>query len=502
MTTITEPRAASASPPLRTNALGFPQLLAQSVAVISPTMTAVLIIPLAFAIAGDSTWFAYAFATVMLLFTVLALNQFAKRSTTTGSMYAYVAKGLGAAAGVMTGWALAWCYFFIATAGLCGFTLMTEQLLQAIGLRGTVSPFLLFVVSAAIGFAIAYKDVRLSAILTLVLEGLSVACILALSCFILFKHGSPIDTAQIKLSGFSLKGLDFAVVVCIFSLVGFEAASTMGGEARSPLKTVPRAIISSLIITGLFMVLMCYVEALGARHTHLNLATLGAPLQTLTAAYHVSFFKVPVSLGGMVSFFALTLSCVNGGSRILFPLAKNGIVHKKLHGTHATNMTPHTCIALYYALLIAFVFVWHGLGGSVLTMFGDAGTLAATGFLFAYFMTVVAAPVYLSKLGELKQSNVVVAVIGFLLLMVPLVGLFYPLPVFPVDLFPAMFAVFMIAGGAWLFVLNKRVPGTLGEIEDSLEAALKQHSHPSSDVEEGSRIGLDMPGLGIDMQPA
>jgi amino acid transporter len=500
--TMTEPTATSGGPRLRTNALGFPQLLAQSVALISPTMTAVLIIPLAFSIAGDSTWFAYLFATVMLVFTVLALNQFAKRSSTTGSMYAYVAKGLGAASGVVTGWALVWCYLFIGTAGLCGFTLMSEQFLQGLGMHGTVTPFVLFAVSAAVGFIIAFKDVRLSAILTLVLEGLSVACILALSCFILFKHGSPIDSSQIKLSGFSLKGLDFAVVVCIFSLVGFEAASTMGGEARNPLVNVPKAVIWSLLLTGLFMVVMCYVEALGAKHSHLGLASLGAPLQTLAGAYHVSFFKVPVSLGGMVSFFALTLSCVNSGSRIMMPLAKHGFVPNKLHGTHATNLTPHSCIALYYGVLIVGVFIWHGLGGSVLTMFGDAGTLAATGFLFAYFMTVVAAPVYLRKLGELTQTHVIVAVVGFLLLMVPLVGLFYPLPAFPIDIFPAIFAAYMLAGGGWLYVLNKRVPGTLDAIEASLEAALQESLTPASDVEMGSRIGLEMPPLSAGIQAA
>ena len=104
-TTTVESRVAAgtATPRLRKNALGFPELLAQSVALISPTMTAVLIIPLAFSIAGDSTWFSYLFATVMLIFAVSGLNQFAKRSSTTGSMYAYVAKGLGAASGVMTG---------------------------------------------------------------------------------------------------------------------------------------------------------------------------------------------------------------------------------------------------------------------------------------------------------------------------------------------------------------------------------------------------------------
>ncbi len=497
MTTTTTSETTSAGPRLRTNALGFPQLLAQSVALISPTMTAVLIIPLAFSIAGDATWFSYAFGTIMLLFVVFGLNQFAKRSTTTGSMYAYVARGLGAASGVMTGWALVWCYFFIGTAGLTGFALMSQQFLDGLGVHGTVTPLLFFLISGGVGFYIAFKDVRLSAVLMLVLEGLSVACILALSAVILFKHGFHVDTAQTSLHGFSLKSLDFSVVVCIFSLVGFEAASTMGGEARNPLKTVPKAVVWSLLITGLFMVIMCYVETLGASHSHLGLASLGAPLQTLSSAYGVSFFKVPVSLGGMVSFFALTLSCVNSGTRILLPLGKHGFVSSRLHRTHATNLTPHTAIGLYYVLLLVEVFIWHLSGGSVLTMFDDAGTLAATGFLFAYFMTVVAAPFFLRKRGELKALNVAMAVAGFALLLVPAVGLFYPLPVFPVDIFPAIFAGFMLVGGGWLFVLNRRVPGTLVDIEASLEAALDASSGtPASDIEEGARIGFEMPGLG------
>jgi amino acid transporter len=496
MTMTTEPTTMPASPTLRRNALGFPQLLAQSVALISPTMTAVLIIPLAFSNAGDATWFSYLFATIMLLFVVGGLNQFAKRSTTTGSMYAYIARGLGAASGVMSGWALVWCYFFIGTAGLCGFALMSQQFLDGLGVHGAVTPLLFFLISGGIGFFIAFKDVRLSAVLTLVLEGLSVVCILALSAVILFKHGFHVDSAQTGLSGFSLKSLDFSVVVCIFSLVGFEAASTMGGEARNPLKNVPKAVVWSLILTGLFMVIMCYVEVLGAAHSGLDLASLGAPLQTLSSAYGVSFFKVPVSLGGMISFFALTLSCVNSGTRILLPLARNGFVSGRLHRTHATNLTPHAAIGLYYVVLLTEVFVWHLAGGSVLTMFNDAGTLAATGFLFSYFMISIAAPFYLRKLGELKAVNTAVAVAGCILLMVPLVGLFYPLPAFPVDIFPAIFAAYMIAGGSWLFVLNRRVPGTLTEIETGLEASLNESLAPASDVEEGGRIGFEMPALG------
>jgi len=71
---------------LKARALGFPTVLAQSMAVISPTMTAVLIIPICFADAGQGTWLAYAFGTVMLLFVAFCLNKFARRSALPGSM--------------------------------------------------------------------------------------------------------------------------------------------------------------------------------------------------------------------------------------------------------------------------------------------------------------------------------------------------------------------------------------------------------------------------------
>src|SRR5580693_8015081 len=235
---------------LRTNVLGFPALFAQSVALISPTMTAVLIIPLAFASSGQGTWLAYAFGTVMLLFVVLCLNQFARRSAFAGSMYAYTAKGLGPSTGVFSGWTLIWAYYFIAVAGMCGFAVFSAQLLSALGYHGSVHPVFFFAVSALLCWVIAYKDIRVSSLLTLALEGLSVTCILALAFVVLFKHGFSVDTNQLSLKGVDLRGMGLAVVACIFSLVGFESATALGGEAKNPRRNVPRAVIASLIITG------------------------------------------------------------------------------------------------------------------------------------------------------------------------------------------------------------------------------------------------------------
>ena len=71
---------------LRPQCLNFSELLAQNIALISPTMTAALIVPLMFSNSGSTSWVAYALGTVMLLFVAFNLNQFAKRTTGSGSM--------------------------------------------------------------------------------------------------------------------------------------------------------------------------------------------------------------------------------------------------------------------------------------------------------------------------------------------------------------------------------------------------------------------------------
>ncbi|MCU1608756.1 MAG: amino acid permease, partial [Pseudonocardiales bacterium] len=56
-------------------------------------------------------------------------------------------------------------------------------------------------------------------------------------------------------------------------------------------------------------------------------------------------------------------------------------------------------------------------------------------------------------------------------LLVPTVGSFYPLPAYPVYLFPYIFLAYMVVGAGWLFVASRRRRGILREIETDLEAA-------------------------------
>jgi amino acid transporter len=459
---------------LRSGALGFPAVLAQSIALISPTMTAVLIIPLAFSNAGQGTWLAYLFGTVMLLFVVLCLNQFAKRSAAPGAMYTYTARGLGPATGVLSGWALIWCYLLIGTAGLTGFAIFFQQFLSALGFTGTVPPDIFFAVSALTCWYIAYKDIRISSLVTLLLEGISVFLILSLAAVVLFSRGIHIETSQLALKGVSVHGMSLAVVTTIFSLVGFESATTLGKEARNPLRNVPRAVIWSLILTGLFMVVMSYVEVYGTRDYGTPLGGIAAPLNVLSSIYNVSFFKAPIALGAMISFFSLSLSCLNAGARIIFPMGEHMVFPSHLGRAHPKNGTPHVAITVYVAIMFAIPTVLE-IVTNPLTTFGDAGTLAAFGFLLAYYLITIAAPAYLRRRGELRVRHVVIAAVACLCLLVPTIGSFYPVPPFPVDIFPYIFVAYMAIGGGWLFILSRRRRGILAEIEDDLDRSLAVH---------------------------
>jgi amino acid transporter len=477
-TPSTPPVSRSKGLGLRAGALGFPTLLAQSVALISPTMTAVLIVPLAFSDAGNGTWLAYLFATIMLSFVVMNLNQFARRSASPGSMYAYIGRGLGPRAGVLSGWTLLWSYAFIAIAGFTGFSIFVDQFLDSIGVRHHPPAVLCFAASALICWFVAYKDVRVSSLLTLVLEGLSVTVILGVCIVVLFR-ATPVDSAQISLHGLSLRNMGLAIVVCIFSLVGFESATALGGEAKKPLTNVPRAVAWSLAITGLFFVVVSYVEVLGSAHAGLSLDQLAAPVNALADAYHISYLQAPISIGAMVSFFSLSLSCINAGARILYPMARHGAFPGAIGNSHDRNRTPHVAITVYTVIVFAIPTVMQAFTDP-LTTFGDAGTLAAFGFLLAYFLITVAAPVYLRRRGELTTKNIVITIVALLCLLVPTIGSFYPLPAAPVRYFPYYFLAYLIVGAVWLTVLHQRDRTVLAAIETDLEATVDAHDQPAA----------------------
>ena len=440
---------------LKKDALGPLELLAQNIALISPTMTAALIVPLMFATTGNWSWLSYALGAVMLLFVALNLNQFASRLTGSGSMYQYICKGLGNVTGGLGGWALIWAYLGISIAGITGFTTFAQTLLAMVGIN--CPAILLFVACIAVSGFCAWKNVALSAKVMLILEGVSIVLITLLCLVALGFHGFTVDTTQLAPSSFNMGNLGLGVVVAVFSLVGFESCTAFGDEARNPLKSIPWAVIVSLIIAGVFFVFVTYVEVLATHGNNPTLDQLTAPLNTIAGLVHMPWLAAPLSACAMVSFFALNLSCLNAGARVIYIMGQQGLFHKFTADSHHINETPHIAVFIMGALSFGLPTFCAIKGLAVGDMFNDAGTMAAFGFIVAYILVTIAAPLYVKSLGQLKPMHIVIAAVSLVLLLVPTIGSVYPVPAAPVEYFPYMFGAYFILGGAWIAFQNRRL---------------------------------------------
>lgn len=93
------------------------------------------------------------------------------------------------------------------------------------------------------------------------------------------------------------------------------------------------------------------------------------------------------------------------------------------------------------------------------------GTIATFGFLFNYALVTIASPVYLYKEKELKPKHIIVSIVTFIILLIPIVGSIYPLPVYPYNIFPFMFLAWLAAGAIWFFICKAKNPNLVSDIE-------------------------------------
>ena len=143
-------------------------------------------------------------------------------------------------------------------------------------------------------------------------------------------------------------GLFWGLVLGIFSYVGFESATTLGDEAKQPLRNIPRAVIISTIASGIFFcadVLHSGARVFRVPPVKFNEST--APMSDLANFAGVGFFGIVISMGAAVSMFACSLASINAGARIFFSMGRHGIFHRSIGRAHGRNETPYIAITLF-----------------------------------------------------------------------------------------------------------------------------------------------------------
>jgi amino acid transporter len=459
---------------LKRERLSYVEVLAQSVSVIAPSTVPAAIMGLIFAVARNGTWLSFLLGMVGLLFVSGNINQFARRSASPGSLYTYIVRGLGPTAGVLSGWALLFGYLFTGMSTLCGFGIIAGVLLRQVGLHADIP--VLFVIGASLVFTIAYRDIQLSAKMMLLFEIDALFVTIILGILIWQQQGFALDPQQLTLAGATPGGVLMGSMLVIFAFSGFESSTALGQEAKDPLQAIPRSVTQSIAIAGIVFIFMAYVIILGFAGSAAALDKTEAPLNFLAETLGWGTLGLVLNIGVLLSFLSCTLACVNSTARIFFSMSRHSLLLYLLGEAHEKNETPHIAVGL--AVLITFLIPTFLYLSGVSAFDGQAyfGTLCTFGFLVAYILISLAAPVYLRSIGQLNTAAILYSVLGVGFMILPILGtvgipgsVLFPPPAFPNNLLVWLFLAYMAIGFGWLTVQRARYPKMMSAMTRAVE---------------------------------
>jgi amino acid transporter len=453
MSTIANTPPAPPGSGLRHDILTPLETLSQSISAVAPTTSPALTIPLVFALAGNGTWLAYLLAGGATLLMALCIARFARTSASPGSLYKYATDSLPASGGRTAGWALLLAYTATGASVVGGFINYARVLVPAA--HAIPTPVLALVATAAATY-FAYRDVQVSARMMLWIEAASVSMIVLVLAALLLRTGPHIDVPQVELRAVSPAGVRLGVVLALFSFVGFESATTLGHEAKNPLRTIPRAVIQSAILAGLFFLVCSYTEALGFRQIHQDLGASEAPFRALSTLAHLPVLGPLIDIGAFVSMFACTLACITAAARVLLKMSQDGLLHARLASTHATNETPHLAVLTIGAVVLILSAGLAARGASGADIYGWMGSLAVYGFITTYGLVAAALAFYLRRAGQLTPATLSLAIAAALAMLLAMAGTLYPIPAQPYSWLPYIYLAYLIAGLTWFHFAARR----------------------------------------------
>ncbi len=256
--------------------------------------------------------------------------------------------------------------------------------------------------------------------------GVAVVLTLVFIIFAGFTHFDPKIAFDFPAGAFHLDsaffmGLGAGLLVAAYDYGGYYSVCFMGAEVREPRKTIPRAVLGSVIIVGTLYLLMNisvlgvlpWQEMMQETGSHARMFTMAVFMERLYGHGAASAIVVLIAIAALCSVFALLL----GQSRIPFAAAQDGnfpswfgAIHRKLRIPHHSLLTLGTMtmvccvfrlqevITALVVIRILFQFLLQGLAvllpqhrrerkerGYRMPLYPLPALLAMAGFLFILF---------------------------------------------------------------------------------------------------------------------
>jgi amino acid transporter len=426
---------------LREHSIGLPQVLFQSITHMAPGAAIAFSILVSVSHAGPALPLSVLFALVACVLVASSIGQLAKQIPSAGGLYSYVSRSLGPIPGFMVGWAFLLFEPLVAPLLFLIFAWATTDVMQNdVGWDYAGQWWIWVLVAAAIVFFLTYRDVRLSTDAGVLLGIFEIGIFVALAVWMIFSNVGentlqafdPTNAPEGTFTG-TFKGMVFAVL----AFIGFEAAAPLGEEARHPRWTIPRAVVLSAFIIGLFYVLCSYAWVIGTGFSNFTEITLSPnnpnPWRRLGEIYWGG--------GWVLIFFAIINSAlansnagVNAATRIIYSMGRNGVLPRIFSRTHPTHRTPHVAIIAQTVLGLAVALLM-GWKWGPFTAFVIIATVITILVIVVYITICIACIVFYLR-DRRPEFNPLLhglfPVLGALAFLPPLYYQYRPLPPYPI----------------------------------------------------------------------
>nr|MBA3826620.1 APC family permease [Ktedonobacterales bacterium] len=335
---------------LHANSLGLPHAIIISVAVMSPAASVFFNTVPQGAAVGAAIPLCYLVGFVISLLVANSYSEFSREIPSSGSSYTFITQGIGPRFGFMSAWVgllavtLGVPYTFIGLASNLQFILRTS-----FGFNVHWSFY--FILLLGIAFAICYSGIRQSLNVDFTFLAVEIGVCLLLVIIVLLsvgQHGG-LTAAPFTLDAIPSGGQGFTfnlitgVILGVLSYIGFETAASLGSETRNAHRNIPIAVFGSMVIVGVFYLLMVYTETVGYGIDKIapDFASNSGIAPFHVISQHFSpWLTIFVDLVGVFSFFSAGIAILNGSARILFTVAREGLLPGFLGYLHPTRRTP------------------------------------------------------------------------------------------------------------------------------------------------------------------
>ncbi len=441
---------AEPAPGLR-RALGFVETAALSVAMMAPTAAMAVNAALAAATVGAATPLAFVVAFALVCLVAYAFVVFARTYATAGSVYAFVERAFGARAGAVAAWGLVLtdlCF----TAG--SFAEAGAFARAAFAYGGIAVPWApVALACAAAAAVVGIGTARLAGRAMLALELGSLAAIVALSLAILAHGGARgLSLEPFSLAHVAPGGIGLAAIFALLSFAGFEGAAVLGAESHDPTKTIPRALVTSVAVTGIVYVGIAYAQTVGFGIDAAGISVFAqsqSPLGDLAARYVGRGFAIVVSFAAAISGFAAGLASAAGAARLAYALACDGRLPRAFASVASASGTPVRAFLASIAFGVLGVVACALVGWSGIDAFAAFGAVGVLALVIVYAAVQIAA-LRLFARGSRNRMRIAIPVLAFAALLACFVANLVPLPTGVARAYPIVVLAWFCAGAIFL----------------------------------------------------